>query len=121
MASLLGCDVYCEGMKGIGAGRLSNLINVDFPEFFETHQPNTNEPITLYGFLHRHLVRNTPGFDTSVVQTYIRALVYEPTNVLPEAEEEQPNSAPVDIEENPAELYRSYLGGLPLRELRGQR
>ena len=72
MALLLGCDVYCEGMKGIGAGRLSNLINVELPDFFEKiHQPNTNEPITLYGFLHCHLVRNTPGFDTSIVQTYI--------------------------------------------------
>ena len=81
MALLLGCDVYCKGMKGIGAERLSHLINEQYPEFYWTHQPNTNDPITLYGFLHRHLVRNTPGFDTSVVQTYIRALVYEPTNL----------------------------------------
>ena len=105
-------------MKGIGAERLSHLINVQYEEVYWTHQPNTNDPITLYGFLHRHLVRNTPGFDTSVVQTYIRALVYEPTNLKVRCvylllsnifshitlQKKSTISLPVDIEENSAEL-----------------
>ena len=81
MCLYLGCDVYPKGLTGVGAKKLSDMINVKFPKFKEKHQH-----ATLYEYLKKYLWKHTDGddWDSHVVSTYIDAIVYEPTNEAPQ-------------------------------------
>ena len=91
MMLILGCDVYGPGMKGTKAKKLVPLI-----ESFQT----TTET-ELYQKLFKEF-KTANELDDLVIDTYIDALLYEPTNAVPDN---------VD-EENPA---RTYLFGSPTK------
>ena len=80
MMLILGCDVYVKGVPNIGTSKLNDIINIAFPRF-QACCPAA----TLRGYLKKHVVvKHIDNFDDTVVRTYLRALVYEPTNVTPE-------------------------------------
>lgn len=89
MMLILGCDVYGPGMTGIKAKRLVTLIE----SFKATSEDDLYQKL-FYKF------KTTNKLDDIVIDTYIDALLYEPTNSMPNN---------VD-EENPA---RTYLFGPP--------
>jgi len=94
MALILGCDVYGKGLEGVGAKTLSDMINIEYPKFNET----AKREYTLLAYLKWRMWTGTEGFDIEVVNTYIRALLYEPTNLAPEGDDE---------------VQRTYLGNEP--------
>ena len=79
MTLYLGCDVLAKGMPNVGPKTLEDIINVKYKKFSENHK-NTS----LFAYLKRRFYRTMPGFDNDVLHTYIRALVYEPTNTAPD-------------------------------------
>ena len=103
MALFLGCVVH---VKGLQHSTLSNIISVKYPEFKKrcTHA-------TLFGYLKKYLYHHIDGYDNDVVHTYLRALVYEPTNAAPAVVD-----CHVDVD-NPAIAARTYLGGNPPSKL----
>ena len=56
---------------------LSRLINEDFPQFKSAHP---NRSTTLLAYLRYVLSHSITNFDRDTVNTYIKALVHEPTN-----------------------------------------
>mmetsp|Transcript_2837 Transcript_2837/g.5150 ORF Transcript_2837/g.5150 Transcript_2837/m.5150 type:complete len:472 (-) Transcript_2837:1596-3011(-) len=105
MALILGCDVYPKGMSGVGAKSLADIVNIKYPAF-KKRCPHAS----LFGYLKKYLYSKTDGFHNDVVHTYLRAIVYEPTNALPENEDSNCN-------DNQPTCYRTYLGGSPPTKL----
>ena len=69
------CDVYLNGVNGVTLRVLNKKI-FELSMQSSSRRPNT----TLFAFLKHYLRKKVKGFDKDVVHTYIRALVYEPTN-----------------------------------------
>ena len=97
MALFLGCDVYVKGMAGVGAKTLSDIINIEYPKFKERHSSS----LSLLAYLKKYMCHYTDGFDKDIVHTYIRALIYEPTNV--KGTDDDAND----------DMERTYLGDAP--------
>ena len=92
MVLFLGCDVYVKGLLGAGAKTLDDTISINYPAF--TKQcPHAS----LLAYLKKYLYTKIDSFDNDTVHTYIRALLYEPTNM--------------------ADSPRTYLGGVPPTKL----
>ena len=73
IAIFLGCDVCIKGLPGVGAKTMNEIINVYYPKYSK-RCPN----VSLFAYLKRYLCNKMKGYNHSVVQTYIRALIYEP-------------------------------------------
>ena len=85
---ILGCDVYI-GMKGVGAAKLEQMI--------KESKAQTEED------LHKHLrnrLKYTNKLTEDVIDTYISAILYEPTN---------------NARDDDNSLPRTYLFGSPIR------
>ncbi len=108
MCLYLGCDVYVKGMAGVGAKTLEDIINIKYQAFRE-RCPRAS----LFAYLKKYLHKHTPRFDNDVVHTYIRALVYEPTNIAPESHES--NEVTINNEEVNVEHIRTYLDQPPTK------
>ncbi|KAL9186550.1 hypothetical protein ACHAXT_005788 [Thalassiosira profunda] len=111
IALFLGCDVY----KGDVWCRRENN---------EESCPHA----TLFAYLKKYLYTYTEGFDGDVVHTYIRALVYEPTNVAPEDDEDPsrtylddtpPTKLPLYLEEFALNGYTDIVDGPEVGECKG--
>lgn len=89
MMVILGCDVYGPGMKGVKAKKLVPLI--------ESFKATSEEDLYQKLFCK---FKTTNKLSDIVINTYIDALLYEPTNAMPNN---------ID-EENPA---KTYLFGPP--------
>ena len=89
---ILGCDVYLGGMTDVGGITLSRMIN-------EYEHKSSGDK--LFNFLRgQFMARNK--LSEQAVDTYIDAIVFEPTNAMPDV--------------NAAEMsQRTYLFGVPLR------
>jgi hypothetical protein len=99
MCLFLGCDVY-GGMNGVGAKTLAVDIIQGSYESYKMRRPE-NEEVSLYSYLKKYLHSKTDGMDHDAVQAYVRALIYEPTNVAPTEEEKEDGKS-----------YRTYVGGV---------
>lgn len=87
MCLYLGCDVYPKGLTGVGAKKLSDMINVKFPKFKEKHQHAT---------LYEYLKNDIKSMKDSVV-------------VLMDAAGEQTSTN--DCNKSLPELLRSFVVG----------
>ena len=76
MMLILGCDVCLKGVPHVGAKKLNDLIKITFPQH-KTKHPTT----TLHSYLGKYIVKQVANYDAKVVDTYLQALVYEPTNI----------------------------------------
>ena len=84
MMLCLGCDVYLPGMKGIRATKLAAMIQqIDAP----------SENALYLNLFNRLKIANS--MPNGVIDTYIDALLYEPTNLAPDSANT----------ENPARTY----------------
>ena len=78
IAIFLGCDVCVKGLPGVGAKKMSDIINVKYQKYSK-RCPH----VSLFAYLKRYLCSKVVGYNHSVVQIYICALIYEPTNIAP--------------------------------------
>jgi hypothetical protein len=99
MCLFLGCDVY-DGMNGVGAKTLAVDIIQGSYESYKLRRPE-NEQVSLYSYLKKYLQSKTDGMNHTVIQTYICALIYEPTN-----------TAPTEQDKADGKSYRTYVGGV---------
>ena len=107
MMVILGCDVYVSGMVGVSAAKLSTMIDTKKLEFAETF---TEE--LLYSSLRQELMDKNQ-LSSEVVDTYINAIMYEPTN---KTKTTGVNDEATNVEDEmttASHLERSYLFGAP--------
>jgi len=95
MSLCLSCDVYVKRMPGVGPKSLGDIVKIRFLEF-QKQCPHA----TLFPYLKKYLYSKVQGLDSDVVQTYIHALIYEPTNVTPDIPCQSTS-------------YRTYLDNVP--------
>jgi hypothetical protein len=97
IAIFLGCDVCVKGLPGVGAKKMSDIINIGY------HKYSKRCPqVSLFAYLKRYLCSKMKGYNHSMVQTYIHALIYEPTNIAPVIKNQDNSTSSRD--------YRTYVG-----------
>ena len=99
MMVILGCDVYYPGMAGVSVTTLAKMIEKKKQEFADTF---TEE--MLFAWLRQQLMDKNQ-LSSEVVDTYINAILYEPTNKAIFVDDE--NTSDADM------TKRSYLFGSP--------
>ena len=72
---MLGCDVYGKGMKGVGGKKLMKMMT-------QHEKKSSND--TIFSFLQGEFMAENK-LSEEAVNTYIDAIIYEPTNAAPES------------------------------------
>jgi hypothetical protein len=77
MMVILGCNVYVSGMVGVNVAILAKMINKEKSDLSDMF---TKE--LLLASMHRQLMEKN-GLSSEAVDTYINAILYKPTNIVP--------------------------------------
>jgi hypothetical protein len=89
IAIFLGCDVCGKGLPGVGAKKMSDIININYRKYSKRCPQ-----VSLFDYLKRYLCSKMVGYNHSVMQTYICALIYEPTNITPVIKSQDHSNSP---------------------------